>query len=400
MDDDLTLTPAAESTKRKGGRQRHLRTRELAPQVMALVAQGYSYRHIAQVVGLSKNTVNTIVKEAQQSSTLGIPWELLLDVHPCQWLDMAPFWQGVALQYGAVVGQQVGGELLGTGPIDPSLWANHGEALVNQGSLIISSGDQWAWVGVVTRHPLRILVLVRALPWTDAEQHSLEVLHQRLRRFVAHWGGQPSLEDSLRHQWQDASKQLTDQLRGPTTNLRMGILMLGQSHLTDRQHHYVSILNQEQQHFLEVIQSFQVQLQPLLGQRDPEPLGLQRWWMDFMTEYAHLQPRPLPWPERPLTTHRDYLTRLLAQALTVGQVTRDPVWVDEGLGPWLGWYLEGVYSPAQIQHMQGWIQGMQGDLIWDPRRRQLRLWVPDLAWKVSDRRLGVSEYGENALSGR
>ena len=60
---------AAKARGKKLGRQPGQRPKSdrLAPKVLALVAQGRSYRLIAREVGLSKNTVAGIVKRSRTS---------------------------------------------------------------------------------------------------------------------------------------------------------------------------------------------------------------------------------------------------------------------------------------------------------------------------------------------
>lgn len=57
---------AAKARGRRLGRQTGERPKSdrLAPKVMALVAKGRSYRWIARDLGISKNTVNDIVKRS------------------------------------------------------------------------------------------------------------------------------------------------------------------------------------------------------------------------------------------------------------------------------------------------------------------------------------------------
>ncbi len=61
---------AAKARGKKLGRRPGQRPKSdrLAPKVLALVAQGRSYRLIAREVGLSKNTVTGIVKRSRTSS--------------------------------------------------------------------------------------------------------------------------------------------------------------------------------------------------------------------------------------------------------------------------------------------------------------------------------------------
>ena len=63
---------AAKARGKKLGRQRGQRPKSdrLATKVLALVAQGRSYRLIGRELGLSKNTVADIVKRTRAASTL------------------------------------------------------------------------------------------------------------------------------------------------------------------------------------------------------------------------------------------------------------------------------------------------------------------------------------------
>ena len=62
---------AAKARGKKLGRQPGHRPKSdrLAPKVMALVAQGRSYRLIGREVGLSKNTVADIIKRSRSCET-------------------------------------------------------------------------------------------------------------------------------------------------------------------------------------------------------------------------------------------------------------------------------------------------------------------------------------------
>jgi transposase-like protein len=61
---------AAKARGQKFGRQpgQRLKADKLGPKVLQMVQQGYSYRKIAEILNLSKTTVNDIVKRHRQSA--------------------------------------------------------------------------------------------------------------------------------------------------------------------------------------------------------------------------------------------------------------------------------------------------------------------------------------------
>ena len=66
---------AAKARGRRLGRQTGERPKSdrLAPKVMALIAEGRSYRWIARDLGISKNTVNDIVKRSPAQAAVRRP---------------------------------------------------------------------------------------------------------------------------------------------------------------------------------------------------------------------------------------------------------------------------------------------------------------------------------------
>ncbi|NES97678.1 MAG: recombinase family protein [Desertifilum sp. SIO1I2] len=61
---------AAKARGQKIGRQpgQRIKADKLGPQVLQMVGDGYSYRKIAEILNLSKTTVNDIVKRHRQST--------------------------------------------------------------------------------------------------------------------------------------------------------------------------------------------------------------------------------------------------------------------------------------------------------------------------------------------
>jgi len=66
----FSLNSSAKARGQKFGRQpgQRVKADKLSPKVLQMVAEGYSYRKIAEKLDLSKTTVNNIVKRHRLSS--------------------------------------------------------------------------------------------------------------------------------------------------------------------------------------------------------------------------------------------------------------------------------------------------------------------------------------------
>ncbi|MEN9239647.1 MAG: helix-turn-helix domain-containing protein [Thermostichales cyanobacterium SZTDM-1c_bins_54] len=365
---------AAKAAGRRLGRQPglHSRSKELMPKVQALLKQGYSYRKIAQEVGISKNTVQAIVRELEQDqAAAALDWSLLLEVEPGDWLGLQPLWDQGAQLWQASLWLTLGGEWIGRGSVAPlDLSRQQCYELYRQGNLQLQQGQFHCWVGLVSALPPRYLWGIRSKPWPSEHVDMLHLLQARLARLLRLWF--PCAKPLLHWRLPQALQALQQQLRSPITNLRMGLLMLSQAQLSERQRHYLQIIQNEQQHYQDLIREWQTRLldpeqEPKLESADwarlcpGMPSQVLAELQDFQTD-----------PELLEVLARLALTDHLYQVKVGGQYHCR----------WCCWQIEHPQelSPAKLEDIRCLTTALRGEVIWDPP--QLRIWLLDLGGEL------------------
>ncbi len=364
---ELVVQPSRRRVGRRPGL--HSRSKELMPVVKDLIKQGYSYRKIAEEVGLSKNTVQAIVKALQQDQApLVVDWSLLLDLKPGDWLGLHPLWEQIAKTWRASVWLSVGGELLGTGTIPPlTLAPQDRHQLEEQGYVLLSHDPHYYWVGMVSTEPERLLWGIRAQPWTPQHLETWQVICRRLGQYLGLW--LPCARSVLQFRLPAALQALDQQLRDPVSSLRMGMLMLSQAKLTERQQHYLRIIQQEQQRFQDLVREWQNNLltawqEPVSGSLDlaklcpatpPEVLA--------KLEGFQTDPELVGILVKILLPNRPYAVRV--------------IWAQRRR--WCGWQIECQPPLPQddLQSVRSLAACLKGEVVWDPP--YLRVWIPDLS---------------------
>ena len=356
---------------RRVGRQPglHSRSKELMPVVKDLIKQGYSYRKIAEEVGLSKNTVQAIVKALQQDQApLAVDWSLFLDLKPGDWLGLNPFWEHIAKTWRASVWLSVGGELLGTGTIPPlTLAPQDRHQLEDQGYVLLSHNPCHYWVGMVSTQPERLLWGIREQPWTPEHLEMWQVICRRLGRYLRLW--LPWGTSALQFRLPAALQALDQQLRDPVSSLRMGMLMLSQAQLTERQQRYLRIIQAEQQRFQDLVREWQSNLmtvwqEPVSGSLDFAKL-CPATPVEVLAELEGFQTDP-------------ELVGILAQVTLRNRPYQvQVVWAQQQR--WWGWQIvcQPPLAPEDLESVQSLVACLKGEVIWDPP--QLRVWIPDLS---------------------